>query len=148
MDLWLTPDGDLAKNEDGELLKCDDCPCVAGCDAYASSYVITNPFFFTSCSVTATTSASLACTSYSDVASIYAYWDSQVVGTLDPNLICYWQGTAVGGSFNGNILTLHGLSDQSITGWVIGRCFASVVVAENNNSDPAGGTYTNSYDVS
>ena len=39
MDLWLTPDGDLAKNSDGELLQCDDCPC-STCGAYATTYAV------------------------------------------------------------------------------------------------------------
>jgi len=77
MSIWLN-EGKIAKNSEGKIYTCDDCPCDA-CGAFASSYVVSNARSGT------VTSIALADLRLQQGTAMQAYYDAR------PNH-CYWHG--------------------------------------------------------
>ena len=82
MKLWKQ-NGKLLKNENGHLIKCDDCPC-GGCSGQPTTITVDNNA--DAGVATCTLSSVPTCTTFS-----LSNWNTRVIQ-------CFWNGTFVGGS--------------------------------------------------
>jgi hypothetical protein len=125
MDLWLTSEGNLAKNASEELLKCDDCPC-SSCDVATTSYVVTGSDF--SSTVTKTSTWPWTCDT----------------GPAGP---CIWVGVITTGIDIGKTLALHGFKPSNwFVSWKFLDCTSSFGAVDLGQVEPPG-SYTNSITV-
>ena len=100
-DLWLTPETDesppgLAKDDEGNLILCDDCPC-GGCGSCSTTYTMSG---FSSSSHTTSYTATLS--------------SALTPSCFSPNpAFCFWQGNMVAtgpaaSAFNTYLVVLYG----------------------------------------